>query len=172
MIYRTSAVVATAVAFGALFMTNASYAQVQPNAPSDLVTLVSDVTLCPSGNANRLGLRIFADGSAAPFSIPAGLVLIITDWQWGPVFTREANHWEIAELTLETPQGSIGTVAVSGNASPGAQVNPNSINNQFTGSNPSVQTMIAVKPGLTVCMSSSNDVRARGIVHGFLTQDR
>src|SRR3954463_114733 len=132
MIYRTSAVVATAVAFGALFMTNSSYAQVQPNAPSDLVTLVSDATLCPSGNANRLGLRIFRDGSAAPFSIPPGLVLIITDWQWGPVFTTEANHWEIAELTLETPQGSIGTVAVSGNASPGAQVNPNSINNQFT----------------------------------------
>jgi hypothetical protein len=170
MIHWTSAAIATAVAFGALSMANSSYAQVQPNAPSDLVTLVSDATLCPSGNSNRLGLRVFPDGSEAPFSIPAGLVLIITDWQWGPVFTREANHWEIAELTLETPQRSVATVAVSGNTTPGAQATSNS--NQFTGSNPSVHGMIAVKPGVTVCMSSSSDVRARAIVHGFLMQDR
>ena len=58
MAHRTSATIATAVAFGALFMPNATYAQVQPNAPSDLVTLVPDATLCPSGNDNRLGNRV------------------------------------------------------------------------------------------------------------------
>jgi hypothetical protein len=170
MIHRTSAAIATAIAFGALFMPNASYAQLQPNAPSDLVTLVSDATLCPSGNDNRLGNRVLSDGSSVPFSIPNGSVLVITSWEWGPVFTKEPNHWEIAELTLQTPQGGLVQVGTAGNATPGAQ--NTSISNQFTGSNASVQTMIAVKPGVIVCFSSSSDVRAPSIVHGFLMQDR
>jgi len=170
MAHRTSAAIATAVAFGALFVPNASYAQLQPNAPSDLVTLVPDATLCPSGNDNRLGNRVLSDGSEVPFSIPNGSVLVITSWEWGPVFTKEPNHWEIAELSLQTPQGGLVHVGTAGNATPGAQNTSNS--NQFTGSNASVQTMIAVKPGQIVCFSSSSDVRAPSIVHGFLTQDR
>jgi hypothetical protein len=170
MMHWTSAAIATAVAFGALSMPNSSYAQVQPNGPSDLVTLVSDATLCPSQFHNRLGNRVLSNGSTVPFSIPNGSVLVITSWQWGPVFTREANHWESVELTLQTSGGGIAVVGSAGNATPGAQAN--SLNNQFTGHNASIEGMIAVKPGVTVCIGSSSDVRAPGIVHGFLMQDR
>jgi hypothetical protein len=170
MFHRILIGVVSAAAVGTLLAPDIGHAAVEPDAPSQLVTLVSDATLCPSGFSNRLGLRVFPDGSAVPFSIPAGFVLVITDWQWGPVFIEEANHWENAELSLETPQGLTALVAVSGNTTPGAQ--SNSINNQFTGSNASVQDRIAVKPGVTICIASSSDIRARGVVHGFLTPDR
>jgi hypothetical protein len=170
MIHRSLVAMASAVALSAFSMPNASYAQVAPAAPSDLVTLVSDATLCPSGQANHLGLRVLSDALGGTIFDPGRVCVVITSWEWGPIFTREANHWESAELALETPRGGRATVGTAGNSSPGAQAN--SLNNQFTGHNASIVGMIAVKPGVLICASTSSDVRGFAIVHGFLTLDK
>ena len=145
-----------------------SVADVVPEKPSDLVTLIPQ-GFCPSGGFD-MTIRVLSDASEVPFSIPPGRVLVITDWQWGRIYTGGTNSWEIASLTLQTDTAIV-TVGVSGNSSPGEPgTNPF---NQDTSGNTSIMGMVVVKPGVHVCVSTeSRGFPNAAVVHGFLATDQ
>ena len=158
--------IAVALAVSMLVVLNGvSVAQVVPAQPSDLVTLIPSGASCPFGGA-RMSLRILSDGSAVQgFSPPPGSVLVITDWQWGPV-VRGVNAWEGAGLTLQS--NAIGSILVglSGGNTGGAQGGDGR-----TGSGPSIMNMIAVKPGIFICITMESQTGVPAVVHGFLAPD-
>lgn len=82
---------------------------------------------------------------------------------------RGVNAWETAALTLQSDAiGSI-VVGLSGGNTGGAQGGDGR-----TGSGPSTMNMIAVEPGVLICIVSESTFETgglRAIVHGFLAPD-
>lgn len=168
MVRRTLVAITIAVAVSTLLVSHAGYAAVEPQNPSDLVTLIPS-GMCPQGGSD-MSFRVLSDASIIPFSIPEGQVFVITSWQWGIIFTQRTDHWEGAELSLQNPNGQFRVVGTGGNPTPGLQGSPPS--NQFTSSNASLVNMIAVKPGVRVCVATASNTRPTALVHGFLAPDR
>ncbi len=168
MVRRMLVAITIAVAVSTLLVPNAGDAAVEPQNPSDLVTLIAS-GLCPQGGSD-MSFRVLSDASIVPFSIPEGRVFVITSWQWATIFTSRVDHWEGVELSLQNPNGNFRVVGVAGNSTPGAQGSPPS--NQFTSNNASLVNMIAVKPGVHVCVNAASNARPSAVVHGFLAPDR
>jgi hypothetical protein len=159
--------IAVLLAVSMLVVPNSVSAQVVPEKPSDLVTL-QPLGFCPMGGFDMRN-RVLPEGTDAPFSIPSGRVLVITDWQWGDINTQRTNSWEVAALSLQTDTRVL-AVGIAGNSTPGAQgTTPFT---QTTSTSASIVGMVVVKPGVHVCIST----QTRGfpnfaVVHGFLATD-
>jgi len=161
--------IAVLLAVSMLVVPNGVSAAVVPEKPSDLVTLEPQ-GFCPMGGFD-MTLRVLPNGTDAPFSIPPGRVLVITDWQWGNSPTGRSNSWENAALSLQTdnPPRSI-TVGVAGNATPGAQ--GTAPFNEATSNNASIVGMVVVKPGVHICVEAqTRRAPQSAVVHGFLATD-
>lgn len=59
-----------------------SASALEPKKPSQLVTLLPSGP-CAAGEGFLYDLRVGADGSTAPFTIPQGQVLVVTRWGFG-----------------------------------------------------------------------------------------
>ena len=156
-----------AVAVSTLVVSNTAHAtELAPRHASDLVTLFAiGGPACPFGGL-RMSMRVRSDGLTEPFSIPAEQVLVITDWQWGPV-VRGVNAWESATLSLQTG-GTNSLVGVSGGNTGGAA----GVADGRTGSGPSIEGLVAVKPGVFICVGSQSGTLPFAVVHGFLAKDK
>jgi hypothetical protein len=61
---------------------SASAAPLTPAKPSQIVTLITTGTVCPSGGLLAVDQQVLPDGSIAPFTIPPRRVLIVTEVSW------------------------------------------------------------------------------------------
>src|SRR5262249_62349717 len=104
------------------------------------------------------------DGTTAPFSIPAGQVLVITDLTvFAPGKTAGGTVQVEVVVGTATSHFSIVTANVTANASGGVG---------FTATFP---TGIVVKSGASICpvaFDGTSNVAAGGPLHGFLTEDK
>jgi hypothetical protein len=160
-----------AVAVGMLVISNIAYAQLAPQRASDLVTLrisqIGEQCIDSSGTVQgfKMTNQVTSTGYIVPFVIPAGQVLVITDYQWGPSFVGP-NVFEPVSLLLQGG-GDPTTVSAGGNNSPGAQGG-----NGLAGSSASVVGWVAVRPATSICVSGGIQPNPFAIVHGFLAPDQ
>ena len=121
---------------------------------------------CPLGFTTDLfDTLVKGDGTKAPFSIPAGQVLVITDLTvFAPGKTAGGTvQVQVVVGTAATSQFSIVTANVTANASGGVG---------FAATFP---TGIVVKSGASICpvaFDGTSNVAAGGSLHGFLTKDK
>src|SRR5262249_549990 len=140
-------------------------AALAPSKPSQLVTVAA------SGSCTALGLTtdlfntlVKGDGTTAPFSIPAGQVLVITDLTvFAPGKTADGTVQVQVVVGTATSHFGIVTANVTANASGGVG---------FAATFP---TGIVVKSGASICpvaFDGTSNVAAGGSLHGFLTKDK
>src|SRR4030095_58053 len=102
-----------ALAVSMLVVSNTAHAQLAPQRASDLVTLnINPAERCDDGEGFRMNIRVLSNGFTEPFSIPAGQVFVITDWQWFSSAIIGANafawRWSLRRFNLaSTPGGSL-----------------------------------------------------------------
>lgn len=136
-----------------------------PTKASQLVTLTSTRAPCPGLSANSAYVwdqRVNADGSVTPFSIPAGMVLVVTGLDWRQGLALGANRAEeIFVFASSVAPGGLLINSVSG-GSDGA-----------TGANVAVTGVVA-KAGMQLCwgVNSSNLGSSNAVLHGFLAEDQ
>jgi hypothetical protein len=158
-----------ALAVSMLVVSNTAHAQLAPQRASDLVTLnINPAERCDDGVGFRVNIRILADGFTERFSIPAGQVFVITDWQWFTSSVIGTNAFEPVALVIETVQSGKQTVGIAGNSTPGAQ----GIANGITGSSASIVNMVAVKPVAHICVVGTASPNPFAVVHGFLAPNQ
>ena len=122
-----------------------------PKKASDLVTLTPSGAGCVSALGVLLDTRVAADGTTAPFTVPAGQVLVLTGMEAIHIF---ATGIEYAALITDTPtQVLIFDTAIADN------------NDVANVSIPDVP----VKVGLCLQVGGSGE---GAIVHGFLAKDQ
>jgi hypothetical protein len=157
-----------ALAVSMLVVSNTAHAQLAPQRASDLVTLnINPAERCDDGEGFRMNIRVLSNGFTEPFSIPAGQVFVITDWQWFSSAIIGANAFEGVALVIETVQSGKHTVGVAGNNTPGAAGAANGV----TGSSASIVNLVAVKPVAHICVVGTANPNPFAIVHGFLAPD-
>jgi len=132
-----------------------------PTKASQLVTLTSTRAQCPvPANIGYVwDQRVNADGSVTPFSIPAGMVLVVTGLDWRQGLPLGANA---EEIFVFASAAEIGTLIRSiGGASDGR-----------TGANV-VVTGVVAKAGVHLCwhVNSGNLGSSDAVLHGFLAVD-
>jgi hypothetical protein len=135
-----------------------------PTKASQLVTLTSTRTQCPGLPPNVAYVwdqRVNADGSVTPFSIPAGMVLVVTglDWRQGlPLGPNKAE--EIFVYASNVAIGGLLINSVSGGS------------DGETGANVAVTGVVA-KAGKQLCwqVNSVNLGSSDAVLHGFLAVD-
>jgi hypothetical protein len=96
-----------ALAVSPLVVSHTAHAQLAPQHASDLVTLrqstndercINRTTGATAGF--QMTNQVTSTGYIIPFSIPAGKVLVITDFQWGPAYVGP-NAFEPVSLLLQ-----------------------------------------------------------------------
>jgi hypothetical protein len=149
------------------FFSPAAIADVTPANPSDIVTL--DTTLgfvdpqppCP-GNTRLVDSRILSDDTVVPFSIPAGMVLVINSADFYGSGLADRNYE--FQLFGTGPGGPL--VVANGRSDPTGQVM----------GNVTLRTGVVVKPDVILCARavslSVGQIPAFVRVHGFFTRDR
>ena len=97
---------AIAGAVGILVISNTTHAQLAPQRASDLVTLKQSQTEhCINRTTSeidgfKMTNQVVPTGYSEPFVIPTGKVLVITDYQWGPIYAGP-NAFEPVWLFLQ-----------------------------------------------------------------------
>ena len=136
-----------------------------PSNASQVVTLRSNpFNTCDSGLGEVFDRRVAADGTSSAFSIPAGQVLVITDWSYSVITNSTANAGTSDVALLGVVGGTV--IASSpfefdsaGNAGKTEQVTA------------------VMKSGHQLCLSVFNGggdyfAFSPNILHGFLAPDR
>ena len=149
-----------------LASTPASAAALAPSKPSQLVTVAA------LGSCTALGLTtdlfntlVKGDGTTAPFSIPAGQVLVITDLTVFATGKTAGGTVQVQVAVGTAATSHIFIVAANVTANPSGGVG-------FTATFP---TGIVVKSGASICplaFDGTSNVAAGGSLHGFLTKDK
>jgi hypothetical protein len=146
-------------------VTNLPPAPLAPTTPSQLVTIRSSKAVkCGTSPWLALDTQVNQDGTLSPFSIPAGMVLVVTSVDWRQGNTGAPGKQE--EFFLFPSADHI-------------DVNFPIVDSLSLGSADSragtslVVTGVAIKSG-TPCwgVNSPNIGSADVLVHGFLTEDR
>ena len=133
-----------------------------PTKASQVVTLQNS-GLCPDGQRQVLGSRIFGDASQAGFSIPEGQVLVVTGAVVTMLSANPIGVYEI-DLTIESQDMTAFAqpVLASGNAG--------------TAQKATLQLEIppglVVKPGRVLCAGSAPSATLHANVFGFLAPDK
>ena len=149
-----------------LASTPATVAALAPSKPSQLVTVAAEGSCTALGlTTDRFDTLVKDDGTTAPFSIPAGQVLVITDLTvFAPGKTAGGTvQVQVVVGTAATSHFAIVTANVTANASGGVG---------FAATFP---TGIVVKSGASICpvaFDGTSNVAAGGSLHGFLTKDK
>jgi hypothetical protein len=129
-----------------------------PSRASDVVTLFTSGTACPSAGT-LLDFRRQSDGTDVAFTIPAGQVLVVTGMDFASVgFSPSLN--QIVTLSLASSATVITrAVALLDSSGSGAA---------------NVSTpLIAIKSGQQLCVSTNGVGNPASIlVHGFLAKDK
>jgi hypothetical protein len=146
-----------------------------PTKPSQIISVVTGGGTCPNGDL-KLDTEVNADGTRAAFSIPAGMVFVITEAQGrmddgtitnpgqghnGQVLIYRQGPSSIGEITVDI--GPLGSNGLSRNA--------------FSAPPHSFPTGVIVKSGTAICvggidLGTQASHVANGVVHGFLARDR
>ena len=135
-----------------------------PTKASQLVTLTSTRAQCPGLPPNIAYVwdqRVNADGSVTPFSIPAGMVLVVTGLDWRQGLALGANRAEeIFVYASSVVAGGLLINSVSGGS------------DGETGANVAVTGVVA-KAGMQLCwqVNSGNLGSSDAVLHGFLAVD-
>jgi hypothetical protein len=136
-----------------------------PTKASQLVTLTSTRAQCPGLPPNIAYVwdqRVNADGSVTPFSIPAGMVLVVTGLDWRQGLALGANRAEeIFVYASSVVAGGLLINSVSGGS------------DGETGANVAVTGVVA-KAGMQLCwqVNSGNLGSSDAVLHGFLAVDQ
>jgi len=136
-----------------------------PTKASQLVTLTSTRAQCPGLPPNIAYVwdqRVNADGSVTPFSIPAGMVLVVTGLDWRQGLALGANRAEeIFVYASSVVAGGLLINSVSGGS------------DGETGANVAVTGVVA-KSGMQLCwqVNSGNLGSSDAVLHGFLAVDQ
>ena len=147
------------IAFALLALPVVSHAgPLGPTKPSQLVSLTYSGATCSVGGGTKADTRAMGDGSTAPFTIPAGQVLVITGVQWNESGSGTADS---SFLYLV---GSGGTAVVSVGA---GLVGTGG----YGGGNFGVSGVV-VKPGTDICIGLNSLSTAYPTVQGYLTKDK
>jgi hypothetical protein len=143
----------------AVFSVAAAAGPLVATKPSQVVTLTVGGEGCAFGEA--IALRVLADGTTAPFTIPEGQVLAINEVDWGIAFGPASSTLVIA-LSAQLPGAAspvpffLDTAPSDGNGSGGT-------------TSPVAQAIVA--SGATVCRAGGTEQGARSvIVRGFLAK--
>jgi hypothetical protein len=131
--------------------------------PSQLITLMNGPgAKCVTGEV-RLGTQVNGDGTTSAFTIPAGMVLVLTgiEWDGGALSAGATTLYVFLE---NANAGSVGLVAVGGavTQSGGAGMGGGTFG---TGG-------IVVKPGTDICLGTNGSGSVQGTAHGFLAKDK
>jgi len=128
-----------------------------PDKASDLRTLTNTGAICPgTSSAQAVDQQQNPDGTIAPFSIPAGSVLVITSYSFA-ISTSPGSTENVGLLAINgtTVSGLTQCFAVTDAAG-------------HAGASCTTPAGIAVKGGSTLCVSRPSRV----FVHGFLANDK
>jgi hypothetical protein len=138
---------------------NARAGSLAPSKPSQLVTLNSSGATC-TGGESKLDTQVNGDATSAAFTIPAGMVLVLTGIDWNgtalsagatSVFLdlRTASAFELVSLG--------GAVTQNPSGQGGGTFGP---------------LNIVVKPGTDICVGLNGGGSIFPAGHGFLAKDR
>lgn len=129
-----------------------------PSKASQLVTLTASGATCLSGLV-KVNTQIHGDGTSAAFTIPAGMVLVITGAEWdatggaGGVDTFFINLEGTGTSTVHVAAGPVGSTGLAGGSS-------------------SFSSGIVVKPGTNICVGLNSLNTPVPVIHGFLAKDK
>lgn len=144
---------------------------IAPTTPSAIVQL--DATLgfgdpqppCPSGS-RLINSRILADGSTTPFSIPAGMVLVITYADFYAEQGVADHNYEFAVFQVNSNGNNPTILHAHGRADGFGQVT----------AEVSIPNGVAVKPGPSLCALAGNlvtgSIPSFVRLDGFFTKDK
>ncbi len=130
-----------------------------PTKASQLVTLSGSGSTCLSG-LKKMDTQAHGDGTTAAFTIPAGMVLIITGAEWDA--TAGGNAVDTFFINLE----GTGTATVHVAAGPvgsGAGL---------AGGSTTFSSGIVVKPSTNICVGLNSLNTPFAVIHGFLAKDK
>jgi hypothetical protein len=148
--------VITFVALVVLFLAVQAQAALAPSKASQLVTLVGGAACsCFGGTGVALDTRVNADGTTAPFSIPAKQVLVLDAWRWDEVSASPVTG---VFLCLGSSPGAAAWTSTATTTMSIAF---------FDAALPA----IPVKSGAAMC-AASYGATPNVAVHGFLASDR
>lgn len=150
---------------GALLATAAPAGALEPSKPSQIVTISTARTASPStcggfSNVFAFDTRHLPDGTDAPFSIPAGQVLVVTSgevWYFG-----SASSTGTAELGIGNNSSFVSLSFVSS-----ALTDSHGYAHEFF----SFPTGIIVKSGRSLCVNNQGLTSLFATVNGFLARD-
>jgi hypothetical protein len=141
-----------------------------PRTASDLVTLLGGAPATGGCSAAErpIDRRTLADGSAGPFTVPAGKVLVLTGVEWSSSGTGTGRSVVVTVLhrTALGAQTLFMSHALSTPTGAG-----------YAGTQSAIPHVV-VKPGVPLCVTQYIDSQPAGgsppgavILHGFLTDD-
>lgn len=139
------------------FASTAGAVVLAPEKPSDLRTLSNTGAMCPGTSSSQaVDEQQNPDGTIAPFSIPAGSVLVVTSYSF-------------ATSTSPGSTANVGLLATNGTTvSALAQCFAVGDADGHAGASCTTPAGIAVNGGSTLCVSRP----ARVFVHGFIADDK
>ena len=150
---------ASALLAGLLVPSAAHAGLLGPSRPSQLVSLIASAA-CANGGM-KLNTQVNSDATTAAFTIPAGMVLVLTDIEWDG-FNLSPGATSVA-VYLENAGNLGGFVAVGG----APTQNPSGVGGGSFG-----VSGIVVKPGIDVCVIPQGPGGVAATAHGFLTKDK
>jgi hypothetical protein len=136
-----------------------------PTKPSQLVTIRSSGRTCGTSPWLALDQQVNQDGTLSSFSIPSGMVLVVTSVDWrqgntGAPYVNEEFFLFPSEANIAVNYAIVDSIGLgSANGRAGASI---------------VVTGVAIKAG-TPCWGVNNislQGSADALVHGFLTKDK
>jgi hypothetical protein len=135
-----------------------SASAVEAKKPSELVTLEANDP-CDLSRGQTYNLRVFPDGSTAPFSIPEGQVLVVTRWMFSFGAGSPGN-------------GAIAVLKFDGTSS-GVGVGHFTYDSEGTGGG-TLELSAVVGAGKTLCGTHGDNAPGvgslRGLLEGYLTK--
>jgi hypothetical protein len=135
--------------------------------PSQLVTLIADGTtpICPATTVpHAFSDRLLPDGGRAPFTIPAGKVLVLTSYDWVIEGSSQANNTVWTSVALSSGSAYVNAFAAGAMADSIGRAAGYTV----------VPSGVAVRPGTTMCFNfvgGANATSSFGRIHGFLADD-
>ncbi len=133
-----------------------------PSKPSQLVTLSSsggDTCAAPLGTWFKMDSQVNADASSSPFTIPPGMVLVLTQADW----TDQGGTADVDRFIIRLQNGTEIPFVGDGTRTIGASAGGGSI---------SFSPGVVVKPGTDICVTSTSTGFTAATFHGYLTKDR
>ena len=102
-----------------LLATTGEAASLAPSKPSQVMTILQSAAqgACSSSDHDEFDTQIAGNGSLSPFSIPAGMVFVVTSFEWwstGASFSGPAQYFLISPPSNDSPLIVPGVVGPQG----------------------------------------------------------